>query len=79
MSSAKSNEAARVGWAEFISASPAPSRDAINAALTSRALPRISERMYRHYRALVRHGCERYVTINELDVTVKAERLRRAS
>ena len=71
--------AAQAGWTEFTSRMPAPDRHSVNEELERRGLPGISERMYRHYRALVRHGYDRYVPINELDMNVKAQRLQRAS
>jgi hypothetical protein len=30
--------------------------------------------MYKHYRTLARHGQERYMPINELDMAIKADR-----
>lgn len=51
----------------------------INAILLAQGHPPVSQRMHDHYGRLVRHGYDRYVPVNELDVTVKALRLGRAS
>ena len=60
MSKAIENKAAKSGWEEFAATNPPPSRDTINHVLAERGLPPISQRMYKHYRGLVRHGYDRY-------------------
>ena len=72
-------EAAQEGWLIYRRFPIPPSRDEINAELTVRALPGISDRMFRHYQALARHGRTEYVPVNELDMDIKAERLRRSA
>jgi hypothetical protein len=73
------NQAAHDGWLLFREADPPPTREAINEALAARDLPPISLRTYDHYGRLIRHGYDRYVPINELDMAVKLGRLRQAS
>lgn len=68
---------AEVGWQLFAASEPSPSLEAINEALAQRGLPTVSARMYDHYGRLVRHGYDRYVPINELDMAIKSQRRRR--
>lgn len=70
--------AARRGFA-FFTADPRPSLLQINERLLALGFGPVSERMYDHYRRLVRHDYEEYVPVNELDVAVKASRARRVS
>ncbi len=74
-----SPQAARRGFEIFSAVTPPPSLDEINLQLSKREMPAVSLRTYDHYRRLARHGYSHYVPINELDVAVKAERLREAS
>lgn len=64
------------GWQLFSRPGGPPSLDQLNAELTSEGRTPVSTRMYRHYRALARHGRDEYLPINELDMQIKHERLR---
>jgi len=75
----RSMRAAEVGWSIFRASEPRPTLDVVNEQLAVRALPPVSTRMYDHYHRLARHGFDNYMPINELDMTVKARRLGRAS
>ncbi len=70
------NVDAVAGWEIFSRLGGPPSLDDLNAELASEGHAPVSTRMYRHYRALARHGRDDYLPINELDMQIKHERLR---
>ena len=59
---------AAAGWGIYREADYALTLDEINSTLQRRGHAPISLRTYRHYVKLQRHGYERYVPINQLDV-----------
>jgi hypothetical protein len=61
-------DAARKGYELFISNASTPSRDRLNQLLANEGQPPISERTYKHYKALRTRGVRRYVPINRFDV-----------
>ena len=65
---------AEEGWRLFQQADPPPTFETINQQLGDLGLPKVSSRMHDHYRRLKRHGFDRYVPINELDMMIKARR-----
>lgn len=71
-----STAAARRGWEIFRSRAHRVSLDEINDQLAAEQLapPGISERSYRHYRAMDARGIVEYMTINEFDQWSKAHR-----
>jgi len=71
--------AAKEGWRLFCAGDPAPTREEINGHLAAAELDPISVRMYKHYKAMRRHGFAEYMPINELDVRVKLARFSEAS
>jgi len=74
-----STAAARQGFAFYTQEASPPALSTINEALTFAGYSPVSERMFDHYRRLVRYGYTSYVPVNELDVAVKASRMGRAS
>lgn len=70
------NADAVAGWEIFSRPGGPPSLDRLNEELASEGHAPVSKRMYRHYRALARHGRTEYLPINELDMQIKHERLR---
>lgn len=77
MSNVKTTAAAE-GWMIYSRSPLPPAMDELNAELLAFGNSAISLRMYRHYRALRRHGRSEYLPINELDIQVKHQRPRRA-
>lgn len=71
-----STSAARRGWEIFRSRVHRVSLEEINAQLAAEQLapPDLSERSYRHYRAMDARGIVDYMTINEFDQWSKAHR-----
>lgn len=71
-----STAAARRGWKIFRSRVHRVSLEEINAQLAAEQLapPDLSERSYRHYRAMDARGIVDYMTINEFDQWSKAHR-----
>jgi hypothetical protein len=57
----------RTGWLLFRS-DPNITLDSLNGALVSKGRGKVSERMFGHYRHLVSHGYDRYISINRFDV-----------
>jgi hypothetical protein len=68
---------AEEGWRLFQQADPPVDFEAINRQLENLDLPKVSSRMYDHYRRLKRHGFDRYMPINELDMVIKTRRRER--
>jgi hypothetical protein len=71
-----STTAARRGWEIFRSRVPRVPLDEINQRLIMERLapPTISPRSYRHYRAMDARGIVDYLSINEFDQWIKANR-----
>ena len=71
-----STAAARRGWEIFRSRVPRVSLEEINQRLIMERLapPNISPRSYRHYRAMDARGITDYLSINEFDQWIKANR-----
>lgn len=75
MPNAKQTDAI-AGWEIFSRPEGPPPLDRLNEELARLGHAPVSKRMYRHYRALARHGRDEYLPINELDMQIKHERLR---
>ncbi|HAS12589.1 MAG TPA: hypothetical protein DCS55_19085 [Acidimicrobiaceae bacterium] len=75
MPNAKNTDAI-AGWEIFSRPGGPPSLVRLNEELASEGHAAVSNRMYRHYRTLARHGRDEYLPINELDMQIKHERLR---
>ena len=67
-------DAARRGWELYRASTPPPPLETINTLLGLSGLAEISPRMYKHYRRMAQNGLERYLPINEIDVTLKMRR-----
>jgi hypothetical protein len=64
-----SHAVARQGYAFYLSASPRPSIDEVNAHL--QATPAVAPRTYDHYGRLDRMGLKVYLSVNEFDMRKK--------
>ena len=64
-------EVAELGWEVYLSSSPRPSHEQINAILNDSGAGPVSPRTYRHYEKLERYQQRRYMPINELDQRTK--------
>jgi len=67
-------EEAELGWEVYLSSTPRPSLEQINAVLGDAGSGPVSPRTYRHYRKLERYSQRRYMPINELDQRTKRKR-----
>ena len=72
-------EDAKSGWGIYRSTVPRPNLESINASLTGNRRGPVSPRMFKHYKNLERHGFAEYMPINDLDMRLKATRMRQAS
>ena len=64
----KRSRPAAIGWGLFRESGFTLTRNEVNAQLTDMGLKAIQKRTYDHYGRLVRHGFQRYITINQFDV-----------
>jgi hypothetical protein len=72
-------EDAKSGWRIYRSTVPRPTLESIHASLTSNGREPESPRMFKHYKNLERHEYAEYMPINDLDMRLKAARMRQAS
>jgi hypothetical protein len=64
---------ARIGWGVFLAANGSISKEDLQNEVDQLGVGIISDRMYRHYRALYAAGYDHYIPINRFDILQSAE------